>query len=78
MGKPLEFVGANNVFMMWTEHSDPTLKWYSSETRKGKEMACRMRFSFRVCSTCFSFTTYKRTDSHMMNLKQTHSRITNE
>ncbi len=40
-----------------------TLKWYSSETRKGKEMACRMRFSFRVCSTCFSFTTWNKNEN---------------
>ena len=37
----------------------PTLKWYSRPTRKGKEMACRMRFSFSVCSTCFNLTTWK-------------------
>ena len=37
-----------------------TLKWYSSPTRNGKDIACRMRFSFNVCSTCFSFTTWKR------------------
>ncbi len=36
-----------------------TLKWNSRLTRNGKEMACRMRFSFNVCSTCFSFTTWK-------------------
>lgn len=37
-----------------------TLKWYSSPTRKGNEMAWRIRFSFRVCSTCFSLTTCLR------------------
>lgn len=36
---------------------DPTLKENSSLTRNGKLTACRMRFSFRVCSICFSFTT---------------------
>lgn len=35
----------------------PTLKENSSLTRNGKLTACRMRFSFRVCSICFSFTT---------------------
>ena len=34
-----------------------TLKWYSKLTRKGKLMACKILFSFSVCSTCFSFTT---------------------
>lgn len=34
-----------------------TLKECSSRTRKGKLTACRIRFSFRVCSICFSFTT---------------------
>ena len=34
-----------------------TLNEYSKLTRKGKWMACRMRFSLSVCSTCFSFTT---------------------
>lgn len=37
---------------------DPnTLKECSSRTRKGKLTACRMRFSFSVCSICFSLTT---------------------
>ena len=35
-----------------------TLKEYSSLTRKGKEMAWRILFSFNVCSTCFNLTTY--------------------
>ena len=38
-------------------HWNPTLKENSSLTRNGKLTACRMRFSFRVCSICFSFTT---------------------
>lgn len=40
------------------EAGGPTLKQNSSLTRKGKVTACRMRFSFSVCSICFSFTTY--------------------
>lgn len=45
----------------WGQDKDPaggpTLKENSSLTRNGKVTACRMRFSFRVCSICFSFTT---------------------
>ena len=37
-----------------------TLKWNSKLTRNGKLMACRIRFSFNVCSTCFSLTTWSR------------------
>lgn len=35
-----------------------TLKECSNRTRKGKLTACRMRFSFSVCSICLSFTTW--------------------
>ena len=38
-----------------------TLKWYSKLTRKGKLMACRILFSFSVCSTCFNLTTCTQT-----------------
>ena len=34
-----------------------TLKWYSKLTKKGKLIACRILFSFNVCSTCFNLTT---------------------
>ena len=36
-----------------------TLKWNSKLTKKGKLMACRILFSFSVCSTCFSLTTWE-------------------
>ena len=36
-----------------------TLKWYSKLTKKGKLIACRILFSFKVCSTCFNLTTWK-------------------
>lgn len=36
-----------------------TLKAYSRRTRNGKHTACRILFSFSVCSTCFSFTTFE-------------------
>ena len=45
-----------------------TLKWYSRLTRNGKEIAWRIRFSFRVCSICFNLTTWtrrKRTSSQI-------------
>ena len=35
----------------------PTLKCHSRFTKNGKVMACRILFSFKVCSTCFNFTT---------------------
>lgn len=35
-----------------------TLKEYSNLTRKGKETACSILFSFNVCSICFNFTTW--------------------
>jgi len=35
-----------------------TLNEYCILTRKGKSMACRIRFSFSVCSTCFNLTTF--------------------
>ena len=38
--------------------SSHALKWYSKLTRKGNVMADSILFSFRVCSTCFSFTTF--------------------
>lgn len=34
-----------------------TLNANSRLTRNGKDIACRILFSFRVCSTCFNFTT---------------------
>ena len=37
-----------------------TLKWYSKLTKKGKLIACRILFSFRVCSTCFNLTTWSK------------------
>ena len=30
----------------------------SIETRKGKSIACNIRFSLSVCSTCFNLTTF--------------------
>lgn len=46
----------NNISAIWLK---VTLKWKSKETKKGNCMACKIFFSFRVCSTCFNFTTYK-------------------
>ena len=46
-----------------------TLKWYSRLTRKGKVIACRMRFSLSVCSTCFSLTTYN-TETMLLKIFQ--------
>lgn len=46
----------NNISVIWQQ---VTLKWKSKETKKGNCMACKIFFSFRVCSTCFNFTTYK-------------------
>lgn len=47
-----------------------TLKWYSNDTRKGKLIACKIFFSFKVCSTCFSLTTYKikKTQSYFLEV----------
>lgn len=35
-----------------------TLKWYSMLTRNGKLIEERIFFSFKVCSTCLSLTTF--------------------
>lgn len=42
----------------------PTLKCHSRFTKKGKVMACKILFSFKVCSTCFNFTTFKFEANH--------------
>uniref|UniRef100_A0A182TKX5 Uncharacterized protein n=1 Tax=Anopheles melas TaxID=34690 RepID=A0A182TKX5_9DIPT len=34
------------------------VQWNLRLTRNGNEIACKMRFSFSVCSTCFSLTTF--------------------
>lgn len=45
---------------IWLEpKKQPTLKCHSRFTKKGKVMACKILFSFKVCSTCFNFTTFK-------------------
>lgn len=45
-----------------------TLKEYSNLTRKGKETACSILFSFSVCSICFNFTTWKKRQEKVLRL----------
>ncbi len=62
------------------KHRADTLNECSNRTRNGKLTACRMRFSFSVCSICFSFTTWKtrenelqHTDTHLSSADSSES-----
>ncbi len=48
-------------------HRADTLNECSNRTRNGKLTACRMRFSFSVCSICFSFTTWKTRENELQH-----------
>lgn len=52
----------------------PTLKCHSRFTKKGKVMACKILFSFKVCSTCFNFTTFKL-EANQQNYTLSKSRL---
>ena len=44
--------------IIWNKRKQ-TLKCHSRFTKNGKVMACKILFSFKVCSTCFNFTTFE-------------------